>query len=275
MPTVQEFLNSIGSLPYQNAGSSDVPQYMPLSSVGDTQQMLGTPLDFYGGLTPQQHLTQFGVTDPMNQLDYVLPEPREGSLMPAGDDLMGFMLALAPVAGMLSSWAPGMAGAGEGAFMGAGVDPVVAADAAAGTPMFGEAPFMGAGVDPVTAADAAQGTSMFETSSGLPSLPPGAGSAAQSLVKALTGGNAGNVLSSGVQGFMQGATPGGQSYMRKARAPLSQPAFLGSGEQQALGSTEDMAFNQALGERREDVSNRSRQMAAQIRGRPGLFAWKG
>ena len=275
MPTVQEFLNALGGLPYQNVGSSsDVPQYNQLSSVGDTQQMLGTPTDFYGGLTPQQLLAQFGVTDPMNQLDYVLPEPKEGSLMPSGDDALGFLLAAAPVIGMLSGFTPSLAGAES--FMGAGVDPVVAADAAAGTPMFGaaEAPFMGAGVDPVTAADAAQGTSMFETSGGLPSLPPGASSAAKLLSRAITGGgSAGGAGGGSLMG--QSAIAPQQGYIRKARPGIQQPAFLGSPEQQPLGTMEDTAFNEVLGERRDDVSTRSRQMAAQMRGRPGWFAWKG
>src|SRR3990167_6809080 len=118
MPTVQQFLDSLSGIPYQNTGSAEVPQYSSLGSAGDLQQMLNTPVDFYGGQTPQQQLSlisQGAVTDPLNQLDFMLPDPKEGSLMPAGDDLGGFMLALAPVLGMLSGWAPGMAGAETGA----------------------------------------------------------------------------------------------------------------------------------------------------------------
>lgn len=110
---------------------------------------------------------------------------------------------------------------------------------------------------------------------GLPSMPPGASTLANQLAKALAG-SGGTGAGSGAGGalFGQGGTPGGQSYMRKARAPMTQPAFLGEQGQQPLGAMEDAMFNEASGERRDDVSNRARQMAAQIRGRPGFFGFR-
>lgn len=190
-----------------------------------------------------------------------------GAGMTLGDASLGAMAGLGDV---------GM----EGAFLGAGVDPIVGADAAAGAPMYGaaEAPFMGAGVDPVTAADAAQGTPMYGAAAGgLPSVVTlsNALKAAQ-LAKGLTADtNQFPNLFGGGQGFGgQGGSSGGSSFMRKSRAPLQQPAFLGSGEQQYLGSAEDTAFNQASGGRREDVQNRAKQMASQLRGRPATF-WRG
>lgn len=112
-------------------------------------------------------------------------------------------------------------------------------------------------------------------SGGLPSMPPGASTLANQLAKALAG-SGGTGAGSGAGGalFGQGGTPGGQSYMRKARAPMTQPAFLGEQGQQPLGAMEDAMFNEASGERRDDVSNRARQMAAQIRGRPGFFGFR-
>lgn len=196
----------------------------------------------------------------------------------AGADFLG--AGVDPVVAADAAAGTSMFG-GEAAapFLGAGVDPVVGADAAAGTPMYGaEAPFMGAGVDPVVGADAASGTPMYEFGPGLPtlpSIPSGVTSAAQQLAKALTGGsNIGGALSSGIQGFMQGATPTTQGYVRKARPPLTQPAFLGDQGQQALGSAEDSAFNQMVSDRGDDVSTRARQMASQLRGRPGMFGFR-
>src|SRR3990167_7898374 len=107
MPTVQQFLDSLSGVPYQNTGSAEVPQYSSLGSVGDLQQMLNTPVEFYGGQTPQQLLSQYGATDPMNQLDFQLPDPKEGSLF---DDLGAYLPVMAFAGPALLSGLSGAAG---------------------------------------------------------------------------------------------------------------------------------------------------------------------
>lgn len=128
----------------------------------------------------------------------------------------------------------------------------------------------GAGFAPSAALEAGSG---FPS---LPSVPPGESTAAQQLAKALLGDSSttGDAASRGIQGFLQGATPTTQGYVRKARPPLTQPAFLGDQGQQALGSAEDTAFNQMVSDRGDDVSTRARQMASQLRGRPGMFGFR-
>ena len=119
----------------------------------------------------------------------------------------------------------------------------------------------------------ATGSSLSSALTGLPSsgLPPGVTDAAKAAARALTSSkNSFPNIGSGST-FMQSGSPGGSSFMRKSRAPLTQPAFLGGAEQQWLGSAEDEAFNQARGESREEISNRAKQMAAQLRGRPAIF----
>ncbi len=72
---------------------------------------LNQPLGAYNGQTPMQILQQISggqVTDPLNQLNYGLPDPLKGSLMPASEDIGGFLLAAAPAAAM----AGGAAGVG-------------------------------------------------------------------------------------------------------------------------------------------------------------------
>lgn len=108
---------------------------------------------------------------------------------------------------------------------------------------------------------------------GLPSLPPGTKSVVDQLVKALTGDSTGS--KSGMSAFGQGAIPASAGYVRKSRPLIEQPAFLGDQGQQPLGSAEDTAFNEAVAGRGEDISTRAKQMAAQLRGRPGFFGIKG
>lgn len=107
----------------------------------------------------------------------------------------------------------------------------------------------------------------------LPSAPPGTSTVAQQIAKALTGGASGSGTG-GFQGFMQGAQAANPGYVRKSLPFMDQPAFLGDGTQQALGSTEDTAFNKMLSDRGDDISTRAKQMAAQLRGRPGMLAFR-
>lgn len=140
-------------------------------------------------------------------------------------------------------------------------DPTTAATAiSGGIP----ADMLGGGAGALTLADVG----------GLPTLPPGSGTVAQQLAKALTGSNLGSAISGGIQGFLQGASPTTQGYVRKARPPLTQPAFLGDQGQQPLGSAEDTAFNQMVSDQGDDISTRARQMAAQLRGRPGIIGFR-
>lgn len=121
----------------------------------------------------------------------------------------------------------------------------------------------------------ATGSSLSSALTGVPSssgLPPGVTEAAKTLAKSLLSGSQQGATSPFSGAFGQGGTAGGSSFMRKARAPLTQPAWLGGGEQQWLGSAEDQAFDEARAGHGEEVSNRARQMAAQLRGRPSQFA---
>lgn len=62
-------------------------------------------------------LTSFGVSDPLNNLNAAVPDAQEGSLIPTGNDLGGFALALAPLAMMVGGFAGvgGLSNAGFGA----------------------------------------------------------------------------------------------------------------------------------------------------------------
>lgn len=113
MPTVQQYLSDLPNAPYKDTtGGSEAPQFSTFGDSGLTlEQMLGTSSPLFGGMTPLQHLGNMGVTDPMNQLDFTLPEAT-GSLMPSSTDIGGFLLAAAPIAGMLSGAGAGAAGAG-------------------------------------------------------------------------------------------------------------------------------------------------------------------
>lgn len=105
--TVQSFLDSLRNMPIYGDQTAEVPQYQSFNSMGitDLSQMLATPMPFAGGQTAAQNLLQFGVTDPLNQLDMKLPDALPGSLMPSGNDLGGVLLALAPLAAMVGGFA--------------------------------------------------------------------------------------------------------------------------------------------------------------------------
>lgn len=297
--TVQDYLNSIRNIPVSGDQTAEVPQYQSFQSMGitDPQQMLNTPI--MGGMTPSQSLAQFGVTDPMNQLGMRIPDAMQGSLIPSGNDLGGMMLALAPLAmmvggaagvgglsnaGMGAGGAAGASLAEEAAMLGVGPEVMGTQGLTAGTafmPLAEEAAALGVGpeVFGTQGLEGMGGTFGGLTSGGgfslpdMPSLPSGTGSVAQQIAKALTGGSAAATRSGGAL-IGQSAIAPQAGYVRKPRAPLTQPAFLGEQGQQPLGAAEDEMFNQAVASHGDDVSTRSRQMAAQLRGRPGWFAWK-
>ena len=137
----------------------------------DFNTWANAPSDFYQGQKPLDILRQISggqVTDPMNQRTSALPDPIAGSLIPSGNDLGGFMLALAPLAAMVGGAAgvgglsnAGWGGAVEGAAAGglgdaaSGVNALggaegaglSAVDAAAGlVPEFGTSAAYGAGI---------------------------------------------------------------------------------------------------------------------------------
>lgn len=111
--TVQQYLDSLSGAPYQNiTGGSEAPQYSTFGDAGLTlEQMLGTSTPLFGGMTPRQHLSGMGVTDPMNQLNFRLPEAT-GSLMPSSTDMGGFALAFGPLLAMAGPTIMGTAAAG-------------------------------------------------------------------------------------------------------------------------------------------------------------------
>ena len=280
--TVQDFLNSMaGAFADQPSGQSFDPS------------MLNQQTIF--GYTPQDELTRMGITDPMNNLSAPVPDARDSSgdegemfdklVMAAVGALGGAMIGGAGLAGGVET---GGAGAGGETLMPPAIAPASSAGYAA-SPFVGSEGALGTMytlTDPAAVAAAGMGGAGFAPTSALtpggggpsmPSVPPGASSAAstvaQQIAKALTGG-AGAALGGGLQGYMQGATPASQGYVRKSRPPLTQPAFLGDQGQQPLGSAEDSAFNEMVAGRGEDTSTRAKQMAAQLRGRPGVLGFK-
>jgi hypothetical protein len=80
------------------------------------EEWLAQPSSFYQGRTPLSILEEISggvVTDPINQTTEQLPDPLAGSLIPATEDMGGFLLGAAPVAAMLSGFTPALAGAIE------------------------------------------------------------------------------------------------------------------------------------------------------------------
>lgn len=104
-------------------------------------ELYGGNPDNYNGIPTAgpDYLSQYGVNDIFNQLGASVPGPIEsgGGLLGDAWEAFGPLVQIYGIASGANSLA-GLAGLGEAgsSFMGAGVDPVVSADAAAGTPMF-------------------------------------------------------------------------------------------------------------------------------------------
>lgn len=256
----------------------------PLRQGQDLNTWLNTPSDFYNGVKPidiMGQITGGQVTDPMSSLGTSLPDPRNSS----GDEGEMFdklVMAAVAAAGGAAVGAVSGAGAAGGGLEGAGGAFDMGGSAGVfdsfGNPLYGFDPNSAGAFDlygsQAIPGDPSGGT-VFDYSSPMPDISGSMiKSAGQTLAKALTGGSGTGTGTGGGTLMGQSAISPQAGYVRKARKPISQPAFLGEQGQQALGSAEDEMFNQASASRGDDVSNRSRQMAAQLRGRPGWMAWK-